>query len=178
MKGPCSQTSSPVLYSPLLWVIRGEMTHETLLRLLCRQLWPGFTEQLTVNWPFSSANHLILSSASRISPTPSLQCRVRRCCFNKRFIDGLPWRWRNAAAHPYYACCLVCLGWNKTESCCQKDSRWNNDGRSCRGHERFGGVQPEGTAGPGCGAAQAGGGVLAVQLALQALHLHELQGSP
>lgn len=178
MKGLYSQASSPVLYSPLFWVIREEMTHETLLLLLCRQLWLGFTEQLTVNWPFSSANHLIVSAASRISPTHSLQCCVRRRCFNKRFIVCLPRRWCNTAAHPHYACCHVCLGWNKTGPCCQKDSWWNDDGRLCRGHEHFGGVHPEGTAGPRSGADQAGGGILAVQLALQALHLHKLQGSP
>lgn len=39
------------------------MTHERLLLLLCRQLWPGFTEQLTVNWRFSSPNHLVMSAA-------------------------------------------------------------------------------------------------------------------
>lgn len=61
---------------PLLWVIREAMTHETLLLLLCRPLWPGFAEQLTVNWPFSSTNHLIVSAASRIIPhdQPALPC--------------------------------------------------------------------------------------------------------
>lgn len=39
-------------------------------------------------------------------------------------------------------------------------------------------MQAEGAAGPGIGAAQKGSGILALQLALRALHLHKLQGSP
>lgn len=174
MNGPYSQASSP----PLLWVISKEMTHETLLLLLCRQLWPCFTEQLTVNWRFSSPNHLIVSVALRISPRFSCSAVCRDVVFlSKRFIIGLPWRCYTVA-HPHYVCSLVCLGRGKTDPCCQKDSWWNNDGKPCRGHKHFGGMQPEGAAGPRSGAAQAGGGVLAVQLALQALHLHKLQGSP
>lgn len=71
------QAPAPVNRFPLLWVIREEMTHETLLLLLCRQLWPGFTEQLTVNWRFSSPNHLVVSDF----PGLSLQCCVWRCCY-------------------------------------------------------------------------------------------------
>lgn len=86
MNGPYSQASSP----PLLWVISKEMTHETPLLLLCRQLWPCFTEQLTVNWRFSSPNHLIVSVALRISPRFSLQCCVQRCCFFKQTLYHRP----------------------------------------------------------------------------------------
>lgn len=57
----------------------------------------------------------------------------------------------------------------------QTDSR-GNDRQPCKGHNHN--MQAEGAAGPGAAAAETGSGVLALQLALRALHLHELQGSP
>lgn len=55
---------------------------------------------------------------------------------------------------------------------------WWDDRQPREGHDQNGDVQAEGAAGPGAGEAETGSCVLALHLALWALHLHKLQGSP
>ena len=149
------------------------MTHEAPLPLLCRRLWPGFTGQLTVNWWFSSPNHLIVSVALRL-PRMSLRCwdvLQKPICYHLLFLPV----GQHSSRHHVFAICV--LGSGKQESPLQTDPWWD-DGQHREGHDQSGDVQAEGAAGPGAGEAETGSRFLALQLALRALHLHKLQGSP
>lgn len=117
------------------------MTHETLLVLLCTQLWPGFTEQLTVNWWFSSPDHLIVSVTSRLWNLVSAVC-VEMLYKSPVVLFPLPVQHSNSSHHIFN---LYRRKWktrvppaNEVMRKWQADlqrpqpQQWHADWRSCR----------------------------------------------